>query len=125
MVVISVSLPAKDLEAFDAIVSEMKYPSRSDAVRDAIHRFAQDHRWFHTAEQRSHFLLSLVYPEPSKHSVLNVLHGHSDAIHSSAHTHFDGTCADQLVLLGEHPRISDLVKELTAIRDVRLCNCVV
>ena len=125
MVVISVSLPANDLTEFDGIVLEMKHPSRSDAVRDAIHRFVQEHRWFHTAEQRSHFLLSLVYPDRSKHAVLDVLHRHGDAIHSSAHTHFDGTCADQLVLLGEHPRVSDLVKELTAIRDVRLCNCVV
>jgi metal-responsive CopG/Arc/MetJ family transcriptional regulator len=124
MVVISISLPAKDLKAFDGISAEMKYPSRSDAVRDAIHKFVQDHAWCHATEHRSHFLLSLVYPEGSKHAVLDVLHRYGAAIHSSAHTHFDSTCADQLVLVGG-PEVGDFVKELTAIRDVRLCNCVV
>ena len=124
MVVISVSLPAKDLKAFEGVALEMNYPSRSDAVRDAIHKFVQDHAWFHAAEHRSHFLLSLVYPEGSKHAVLDVLHRHGGAIHSSAHTHFDSTCADQLVLVGG-PEVGDFVKELTAIRDVRLCNCIV
>jgi|GEM_PF-958591 len=125
MVVISISFSAGELKEFDGIVSEMGYASRSAAVRDAIHKFVQDHRWFHAAEHRAHFLISLVYPEQTKHAVLDVLHRYGGIIHSSSHTHFDATCADQLVLLGGGPDVTNLVKELTAVRDVRLCNCIV
>lgn len=125
MVVTSVSLSSDKLEELDALVSEMNYSSRSDAIRDAVHKLIQDHRWVHAAEHRSHFLLSLIYPEKTKHAVLDVLHTYGKMIHSSAHTHFDSMCADQLVLLGGGPDVAPFVKALTAIRDVRLCNCIV
>jgi CopG family nickel-responsive transcriptional regulator len=125
MVVISASLPGDQLDEFDRIVEEMGYPSRSDALRDAIHRFVQDHRWIHTVGHGRHFLMSLLYNERSKDPVSDVLHRYRKLIHSAAHTHFDGKCADQLVLLGEGQVVADLVKELAAVRDVRVCNCIV
>jgi len=125
MVVVSVSLPAKQLGDFDRVVEEMGYPSRSDALRDAIHRFVQEHRWIHTVGHGRHFLMSVLYDERSKAPVSDILHGFREIIHSAAHTHFDGKCVDQLVLLGEGAAVSELVKGLATIRDVRVCNCIV
>ncbi|HLB67878.1 MAG TPA: hypothetical protein VJN63_05380 [Thermoplasmata archaeon] len=125
MVVVSVSLSAKNLLEFDQVTAEMNYSSRSDAVRDAIHKFLQEHRWYHMLEHRSHFLLSLLYKEGSKHQVTEVLHRHNRVIHSSSHTHFDGQCADQLVLLGPGNEIAALMRDLAGVKDVRVCNCIV
>jgi CopG family nickel-responsive transcriptional regulator len=125
MTVISVSLPSAQLREFDRVVEEMGHPSRSDALREAIHQFIQEHRWIHAVGHGGHFLMSVLYDQRSKDSVSDVLHRFRGIIHSSAHTHFDGRCVDQLVLLGEGNRVSDLVKELAALRDVRVCNCVV
>ncbi|MFQ5837838.1 MAG: CopG family ribbon-helix-helix protein [Thermoplasmata archaeon] len=125
MSVISVSLPAEQLRELDQVVEEMGYSSRSDSLRDAIHQFLQQHRWIHTAGHSRHFLMSVLYDEGRKDSVSDVFHRHRNIIHSSAHTHFDGKCVDQLVLLGHGTAVADLLKELAGLRDVRVCNCVV
>jgi len=125
MVVISVSISTRELREFDAIVAEMTYKGRSAAVRDAIHKFVQDHRWVHAVGHGEHFLMSVLYEERSKDSVSNVLHRFRGLIHNSAHTHFDGKCVDQLVLLGPGKDVTAFLKELSSVRDVRVCDCFV
>ncbi|MFQ6013715.1 MAG: CopG family ribbon-helix-helix protein, partial [Thermoplasmata archaeon] len=125
MLVVSVSLPAQQLREFDSVVEEMGYSSRSDALREAIHRFMQDHQWIHSAAHGRHFLMSVLYDEDRKDAVSDVLHRFRPAIHNSAHSHFDGRCVDQLVLLSEGNTAEELAKDLASLRDVRVCNCLV
>lgn len=113
------------LKEFDLVVKEMGHPSRSDALREAVHRYIQEHRWLHTLGHGRHFLMSILYEERRKASVSDVLHRSRDIIHSSAHTHFDNKCVDQLVLLGDGEAVVRLTKELAALHDVRVCNCIV
>lgn len=125
MVVISVSLPTKQLTEFDRIIEELGYPSRSDALRDAIHKFIQDHLWMHGAGHAAHFLMSVLYEDRAKDRVSRVLHRFREAIYNSAHSHLDGKCVDQLIVRGGENVAQNLVKELSGIRDVRVCNCIV
>ncbi|MCG2825698.1 MAG: ribbon-helix-helix protein, CopG family [Thermoplasmatales archaeon] len=123
MVVISVSLSGKELKEFDEIIKTLKYSSRSDAVRDALHKFVVQNKWLHQIEGDAHFLISVVYDEKKKHSVLDVIHNFNDVIHSSTHTHFDNKCAEQLVLIGDAKKIRDMIEQFASLKDVRVCNC--
>ena len=125
MVVISVSLSGKELREFDELVKRLGYSSRSDAVRDALHKFLAQHRFLQRIESKSYLLISIVYDEKKMHHVLNVIHEYTDIIHSSSHSHFNDKCSDQLVLTGDAKRIEAMLSKLSAIKDVRVCNCIV
>ena len=52
MVVISVSISAKELRDFEEMAKQAGYSSRSDAVRDALHRFVSGNNWINDLEGR-------------------------------------------------------------------------
>ncbi|MFQ5838482.1 MAG: CopG family ribbon-helix-helix protein [Thermoplasmata archaeon] len=125
MVIVSISVDAKELRRFDEVSHLRGYTSRSDAIREAMHSFVAQNRLSLEGEDDKHFLLSVVYEERKKHSVLDVIHRHSDVILSATHTHFDGKCAEQLVLMGKSEQILEMLDGLRSLKDVRICNCLV
>lgn len=125
MVVISVSVDPKELRRFEEVARQRGFTSRSDAIREAMHAFVAQNRLTFEGEESKHFLMSVVYEERKKHSVLDIIHRHSDIILSATHTHFDGKCAEQLVLTGSPERVSTMLDGLRSVKDVRICNCLV
>lgn len=125
MVVFSVSMASKELKNFDETWKALGYASRSDAIRDAIHKFAVQNKWTRIASGTDHFLISIVYEGKKKIHVHEVMHDFSDQIHSSMHTHFNETCVEQLVLRGDARRVQEMLSRLASIREVRVCNCIV
>ena len=120
MVVISVSLSGQELREFDAIVEKMGYSSRSDAVREAFHSFVSQNRWALDDNRSSNLLVSLIYGDSKAHKVLDIVHGFTDSIYSSSHTHVDHKCVDQLVMKGGQDELKAFMKALAGIKDVRV-----
>jgi CopG family nickel-responsive transcriptional regulator len=125
MVIISVSVDSKELRQFDEVARQRGFTSRSDAIRESMHLFVAQNRLGIDRGEDKHFLMSVVYEERKKHAVLDVIHKHSDIILSATHTHFDGKCAEQLVLMGNPDQIMEMLDGLRSVKDVRICNCIV
>jgi CopG family nickel-responsive transcriptional regulator len=124
MVVISVSISSSELKDFDAISKELGFSSRSDAVRSALSRFISANRLILGSRGEGHYFISVSYKERKKHLVTEVIHKYSDVIRSSLHTHFDEKCVEQIIITGEYDKVKSLTEELSALKDVRYCICV-
>lgn len=120
MVVISVSLSGKELSQFDLLTERMGFSSRSDAIREALKNFISENRWKNEDEGSESLLVSLIYDDCRAHKILDIIHDHSDAIHSSSHTHIDHKCVDQIVLKGEVGRFKEFLSSIAAVKDVRV-----
>ena len=120
MVVISVSLSGSELKQFDSIVEKMGFSSRSDAVREAFQSFISENRWRGEPEGSISLLVSLIYEDCKAHKVLDIVHDHSETIHSSSHTHIDHKCVDQLVLKGDSERLKEFLSMIARVKDVRV-----
>jgi CopG family transcriptional regulator, nickel-responsive regulator len=124
MVVISVSLSSKELKEFDEISKELGFSSRSDAVRSALAKFISANRLVLGSEGEGHYLVSISYDEKKKHQVTEIIHKYSDVIRSSLHTHFDERCVEQTIIIGEYEKVRSFTEELSALKDVRYCICI-
>ncbi|OGS57266.1 MAG: hypothetical protein A3K60_06270 [Euryarchaeota archaeon RBG_19FT_COMBO_56_21] len=125
MVVFSISMGSKELKDFDETWKALGYASRSDAIRNAVHKFAAQNKWTKITSESEHFLISIVYESKKKHNVHEVMHDFADVIHSSMHTHFNDTCVEQLVLRGDTGRVQEMLGHLASLKEVRVCNCIV
>ncbi|MBM4249831.1 MAG: ribbon-helix-helix protein, CopG family [Euryarchaeota archaeon] len=125
MVVISVSLPSKELRDFDEVWRRLGFTSRSDSVRDALHKYVVQNKWTSRCGSEGHFLISVVYDGRKTQHVAEVMHSFGDIIHSSMHTHFQDTCVEQMVLIGDMSRIQGMFTGLASLTGVRICNCIV
>lgn len=124
MVVISVSLSSKELKEFDEISKELGFSSRSDAVRSALAKFISANRLVLGSEGEGHYLVSISYEEKKKHQVTEIIHKYSDVIRSSLHTHFGERCVEQTIIIGEYEKVRSFTEELSALKDVRYCICI-
>jgi CopG family nickel-responsive transcriptional regulator len=120
MVVISVSISAKELKDFEEAARQTGYSSRSDAVRDALHRFVAGNNWINDLDGRISCVLSVIYADRKKHHVHDIIHEYAEIVHSSMHTHIDHRCVEQIVLAGPSPDVRKLLTELSAQKDVRV-----
>jgi CopG family nickel-responsive transcriptional regulator len=120
MVVISVSLSAEELKDFEEVMRQTGFSSRSDAVRDALHRFVSGNNWINGLEGSVSCVVSVIYADKKKHHVHDIIHEYADIVHSSMHTHIDHRCVEQIVLDGPSSEVRKLLVELSAQKDVRL-----
>jgi CopG family nickel-responsive transcriptional regulator len=120
MVVISVSLSAKELREFDEAADQAGFSSRSDAVRDALHRFVVNNNWSQEVEGHSSCVVSVIYADKKKHNVHEITHKYADLMHSSMHTHLDHRCVEQIVVDGPSSEVKKMLAELSAQKDVRI-----
>jgi CopG family nickel-responsive transcriptional regulator len=120
MVVISVSISPRELKDFEEAARQTGYSSRSDAVRDALHRFVSGNNLINELDGRVSCVLSVIYADRKKHHVHDIIHDYAEIVHSSMHTHIDHRCVEQIVLDGPSPEVKRLLTELSAQKDVRV-----
>jgi len=120
MVVISVSISAKELKDFEDMAKQTGYSSRSDAVRDALHRFVSGSNWINDLDGNVSCVLSVIYADRKKHHVHDIIHEYAEIVHSSMHTHIDHRCVEQVVLDGSSEQVRQLLTELSGQKDVRV-----
>lgn len=119
MVVVSISISAKELREFDEIAKKLGFTSRSDAIRSAIHKFVSLSKLTSENEGEDLYVVSIAYEHRKKHQVADVMHKYSEMIKSSLHSHFNDRCIEQIIAVGEYSKVRLFTQELSSIRDVR------
>lgn len=120
MVVVSVSVPAEELQEFDEVSQRSGFSSRSDAMREAIRNFISDKKSIIDAEGKLSCVVTILYTDKKKHHVHDIIHEYSAIVHSSMHTHVNGQCVEQIVLDGPSKDIKELFSKLSSQKDVRI-----
>ncbi len=122
MVVISISLSGAELKEFDNITNKLGFSSRSDAVREALHRFVAQNKWIEHLDNSSPFIATIVYDDKREQPV-HVIHDFKNIVKSATHTHFGDKCAEWVILQGDNDSIKQFVERISAVKDVVICRC--
>lgn len=125
MVVISVSISGDKLKEFDEVVKKLGFSSRSDAIRNALHRFVIQHRWIDDIDKTLPFITTIVYPYKRENAVHDSLHEFNDIIITATHTHFGDRCVEWVILRGDNEKLKQFIQRISAIKDVIVCRCLV
>ena len=123
-----VSIEPSLLEQFDAVIQEMGYSSRSEAIRDMIRKTISE-RLLKDEKRDVIGTITLVYDHeigdvPDK--LLHIQHGHHTEIRLTSHIHLDEhNCLEVLVIYGMAGSVRKLADGIKGIRGVMHCELVV
>ena len=123
MVVISISLSGTELKEFDNITNKMGFSSRSDAVREALHKFVAQNRWIEHIDKDTPLIATIVYDEKKEQPVHDIIHDFKNILTSATHTHFKDKCAEFVILQGDNDSIKQFAERISSIKDVMICRC--
>ena len=123
MSVISISIPGNELNKFDEVIKELGFSSRSDAIRNALHRFVIQHKWIDNNDETLPFIVTIVYPNRKEDAVHDTLHKFNDIIMTATHTHFGDKCVEWVILKGNNDKIKQFTQSISAVKDVMFCRC--
>ncbi len=125
---ISLTLPEELLKQLDSYLSRTGYPSRSEAVRDALLAFLSEQRELRSMRGEGVGVLVLVYDHETRGLVdqlIDLQHECRELIISSQHVHLDArTCLEILVLRGRGEKIAQSVERLGSLRGVKMARLV-
>jgi CopG family nickel-responsive transcriptional regulator len=123
---IGVSLEGPLLEAFDRLVREEGYPSRSEAVRGLIRKALLVRR--REAGGKGIGTLTYVYRHDVgavTHRLLHRQHDYLGSIRATAHTHLnEETCLEVLIVEGDARRVTELSDRLKTVKGVMFADLV-
>jgi CopG family transcriptional regulator, nickel-responsive regulator len=119
---VTVSLEETLAEAFDALVAEQGYGSRSEAVRDLVRKAIRDRRG-ETTEGDCVANLSYVYSHHVRalaQRLTEISHEHHDLVVATFHIHLDHEhCLESTMLKGPTSQVRALADAIRAERGVR------
>jgi len=118
---ISISLPKKLVEKFDALIKEKKYTHRSEAIRDLIREFIIEGRWEKKSEKVIGCIVLLYDHELRgvEEKLTSIQHEFKKVI-SSMHVHIDEhTCMEILVVRGKAAEVKSIADVLISARGVK------
>jgi CopG family nickel-responsive transcriptional regulator len=119
----TISLDEKLASAFDELITERGYATRSEAVRDILRNHLQ-----HSAEKRDTrgscvANLSYVYNHHERElaeRLTSIQHTHHELTISTMHAHLDhDECIETVILKGPVKRVREFAEEIIAERGVR------
>lgn len=120
---VTVSLDEAETAAFDAIVAEQGYASRSEAVRDLVRRAVDARRLNAAGDGACVANLSYVYDHhlPALVRRLTALqHAHHDLVVATTHVHLDhDNCLESTMLKGPVAAVRALADGIEATSGVR------
>lgn len=122
---IGVSLPPKLLTGFDALIEEMGYANRSEAIRDAIREYIRKNE---LKEGKGEFagVVSIIYDHDVR-GVNDVLvelqHKYHQVIQLTTHVHLDEhNCMELIIVKGRIHKIKEVRDRLASVRGVKHCD---
>ena len=119
MPIVSMSLGPQILRRFDAVLRRRGYPSRSEAMREAMREFIDASEWG-LAEGENTLVLSILYEKDAPRAELSQLQHRFQEIRTMLHTHLDAVnCLELLVAEGPNPRLKELVERVRRIKSVK------
>ncbi len=119
----TISLDKKLAAAFDELIKERGYATRSEAVRDILRSHLQQSRVRRDAKGPCVANLSYVYNHHERElseRLANIQHASHDLTISSTHAHLDhDQCIESVMLKGPVHRVTEFADEIIAERGVR------
>lgn len=119
----TISLDEKLASAFDALIKERGYATRSEAVRDILRTHLQKSAERRDAKGTCVASLSYVYTHHERElaeRLTGIQHAHHDLTVSTMHAHLDhDQCIETVILKGPVKRVRAFAEEIIAERGVR------
>ncbi|QYE37245.1 nickel-responsive transcriptional regulator NikR (plasmid) [Polymorphobacter sp. PAMC 29334] len=120
---VTVSLDENETAAFDAIVVEQGYASRSEAIRDLVRRAVDTRRLNATVDGSCVANLSYVYDHHRatlSRRLTELQHAHHDLVVATTHVHLDhDNCLESTMLKGTVAAVRALADAIEATNGVR------
>lgn len=120
---ITVSMDTNLAESFDALIRELGYANRSEAIRDLLRRELETQRVERQEAPHAVACLSYVYNHHERRlaeRLTELQHQAHDLVVSSMHVHLDHDhCLETLMLRGATPEVRAFAEKLAAERGVR------
>ena len=123
---ISLTAPPELIGEIDALVDDLGYASRSEAIRDALRAYITDCRWRTDAETTKQGSIVVLYDHESgvNDEILSLHHEMPDVVTSVQHVHLSRhRCLETLIVESSGKRISalaDRLRSLEGVQQVRL-----
>ncbi len=119
MPIVSMSLGPEILRRFDAASRRRGFPSRSEALREAMRDFIGASEWG-LEEGENTLILSILYEKDAPRADLLQLQHRFREIRTMLHTHVDAVnCLELLVAEGPNPRLKELVERVRRMKTVK------
>jgi CopG family nickel-responsive transcriptional regulator len=119
----TISLDENLATAFDALIKERRYATRSEAVRDILRSHLQQSTEKRDAKGVCVANLSYVYNHHERElaeRLMSIQHAHHDLTVSTMHAHLDhDQCIETVMLKGPVKRVREFAEEIIAERGVR------
>ncbi len=120
---ITVSMDTNLAESFDALIRELGYANRSEAIRDLLRRELETQRVERQEAPHAVACLSYVYNHHERRlaeRLTELQHQAHDLVVSGMHVHLDHDhCLETLILRGATPEVRAFAEKLAAERGVR------
>ena len=117
----SVSIEKELARAFDRLVAQEGYPTRSEAVKTLIRQALVEQQWEGAGTVAGAILM--VYDHHRRDLVdrlLKIQHRYGEIIISSLHVHLDhDNCLETVTVKGEAGRIRELVTDLKSTKGIK------
>lgn len=117
-----VSIEPELLEAFDRVIRDKGYPSRSEAIRDLIRDLLVRRQW-EVGRGPVVGAITLVYDHHARtleERLTDIQHEYAELIHATTHVHLDERhCVEVVVVSGTPERVRELADRLSTIKGVR------
>lgn len=123
---VSLTAPPELIDELDALVDDLNYASRSEAIRDALRSYITDCRWRADAATAKQGSIVVLYDHESgvNNEILSLHHEMPDVITSVQHVHLSQhRCLETLIVESSGERIStlaDRLRSLEGVQQVRL-----
>ena len=117
-----ISMDAKLLARFDALVERKGYVNRSEAIRDLVRNSLVEDQWAR-GDEETVGTVTIVYDHHVRDladKLTDHQHAHHDAIVSALHVHLDhANCLEVVVLKGKAREVRRLADELIGTKGVK------
>jgi len=117
-----ISIDARLLEQFDALIDKKGYSNRSEAIRDLIRGALVDQQWGED-KRETVATVTLVYDHHTRDladKLTEHQHAHHHEIISALHVHLDAHhCLEVVVLKGRADRVRRIADELIGTKGVK------
>jgi len=117
----SVSLESELLERFDAYITEQKFATRSEAVRQLLRETLTAHSWKNDASDAC-ATLTIVYDHHKTtlmERLLDLQHRHANLVVSTTHVHLDNDhCLEVIILRGQASQLQEMAAELKGLKGI-------
>lgn len=110
-------------QAFDKLISEQGYQSKSEAVRDLVRQAVEGRKTNSAKDSQCVASLSYVYNHHTRdlaQRLVELQHSHHDAVVATMHVHLDhDNCLETAILKGPTTAVQHLADHIQAERGVR------